>query len=368
VIDWAQIRRVLLVRLRSIGDTVLMTPCLSVMKQFRPDMHMAVLLEKGSAPLLAGHPQVDELIILDRTLNQWSDGLERLRLVRRLRQAKFDVVFNMHGGTTATFLSYLSRARRRIGYRGYPYSFLLNHRAPDPEIIWQKPEIHSVEQQLGLLKWAGIPIHQIPAASVYTSDVALENAVRRLARVGIRGSFALIHPAATAEDKRWPTPRFAQLVKSMASRHGLPSVAIGASNETHLLDNLKGFAGRSVVTFASLHLKEVIALCSLARVFIGNDSGPAHIAMAMRCPTVVIFGASNHRVWRPWGHTPHAVVRVEMDVSGRRLEPAERISYVSVEEVLEAVDRVLAEMDHGPSAPHSHTRGFKLSGQSNRER
>ncbi|MBI3950025.1 MAG: glycosyltransferase family 9 protein [Acidobacteria bacterium] len=349
MIDWTQVSRVLLVRLRSIGDTVLMTPCLTALKQFRPDLQVAVLLEKLSAPLLKGHPQIDELILLDRAFSQWNDGMKRLRLVRRLRQAKFDVVFNMHGGTTATFLCYLSRAPHRIGYRGYPYSFLLKHRAPDPEVIWQKPQIHSVEQQVGLLKWTGIPIQEIPATSLYTSDAAQGNAARRLARAGIRGPFAVIHPAATSEDKRWPTPKFAQVVKYVASRYGLPSVMIGAGHEAHLLDNLKGFAGRSAYPFTNLHLKEVMALCSQARLFIGNDSGPAHIAMAMRCPTVVIFGASDHRVWRPWGDTPHAVVRVETDLSGRRLEPSERISYVPVGDVVDAIDRLLIETDE-PSA------------------
>jgi ADP-heptose:LPS heptosyltransferase len=294
-------------------------------------------------PLLKGHPQVDDVILLDRTFSQWSNGLRRWRLVRRLRQPRFDVVFNLHGGTTATFLAYLSRVPHRVGYRGYRYSFLLTHRAPDPEVIWQKPQIHSVEQQLGLLKWTGIPINDVPATSLYTSDAALENTMRRLSRAGMNGPFAVIHPAATSEDKRWSTSKFAQVVKYLASQHGLTSVVIGASHETHLLDNLKGFAGRNAVTFTNLHMKEVMALCSLARIFIGNDSGPAHIAMAMRCPTVVIFGASDHRVWRPWGDPPHAIVRVETDLSGRRLEPSERISHVSVEDVLEAVDRLLSE-------------------------
>lgn len=343
VIDWTQVHRVLLIRLRSIGDTVLMTPCLTALKQFRPDLYVAVLLEKVSATLLKGHPQVDELILLDRTMNQWTDAAKRWHLIRRLRQGRFDVAFNLHGGPTATFLCCLSRARHGIGYRGHQYSFLLKHRAPDPEMIWQKREIHSVEQQLGLLKWAGLPIHEIPATSLYASDAALEHAVRRLSRAGIHGPFALIHPAATSEDKRWPTPRFAQLIKHLARQHGLPSLVIGARHEAHLLDNLKGFAGRNASTVTDLHLKEVAALCSLARLFVGNDSGPAHIAMAMRCPTVVIFGASDHRVWRPWGETPHAVVRVETDLSGRRLDPSERIAHVSVEDVIEVVDRLLTD-------------------------
>lgn len=343
MLDWTQIRRVLLVRLRSIGDAVLMTPCLTVLKQFRSDLHVAVVLEKLSATLLKGHPQLDELILLDQPSDGWNNVLRRMRVIRRLRQGRFDIAFNLHGGPTATLLCYLSRAQHSIGYRGYPYSFLLKHRAPDPEVIWNKPAIHSVEQQLGLLKWAGVPIKEIPATSLSISDAALEHAGRRLLRAGIDGSFAVIHPAAAAEDKCWPAPRFAQLIQYLARRHSLRSLVIGARSEAHLLDQVKGLAGRSASTVTDLHLKEVAALCSLARLFVGNDSGPAHIAMAMRCPTVVIFGASDHHVWRPWGNTPHALVRVETDRSGRRLAPSERIAYVSVEDVIQAVDRVLAD-------------------------
>lgn len=340
-IDWHAVRRVLFIRLRSIGDTVLMTPCVTALKRARPDVHLAVLLETLSAPLLEGHPDIDQLIVLDRAANQVSDGWERLRLARRLRQARFDVVFNLHGGTTATLLAALSGARCRVGYRGFRYSFLLTHRAPDPHVIWQKTGIHSVEQQLGLLKWTGVPMAEVPSTSLRASDEANDAVAARLARVGLRGPLALIHPTATAEEKRWSVTKFAQVVKHLAARWGLPSVVIGARHEVHVLDNLKGFAGRSAVTFADLSLSEVIALCGRAGIFVGNDSGPAHIAVAMRCPAVVIFGASAHQVWHPWGQTPSLVVTREVDASGRRLDPAERIHHVLAEDVIEAVDRLL---------------------------
>lgn len=352
-IDWSQIHRVLLVRLRSIGDTVLMTPCLTALKQHRPDVHIAVLLETPIAPLLEGHPHVDEVIVLDRRWNQFRDGLERVRLARRLRAAQFDIAFNMHGGTTATFLCALVGARHRVGYRGYAYSFLLNHRAPDPDVIWGKPTVHSVEQQIGLLKWAGLPVERIPATSLYPGDPAFHRAFHRLSRAGIPRHFALIHPAATADDKRWPPRKFAQVVRYLATQHGLPSVAIAAQHEDYLLHSLKGFAGQSTFTFAGLPLKEVMALCALARIFIGNDSGPAHMAMAMRCPTVVVFGSSDPTVWGPWGETPHAMVTATRDLSGRRLSPTERIAYVQVEDVLDAVDRVLAEAGRPSSTSSS---------------
>lgn len=352
--DWASIHNLLLVRLRSIGDTVLMTPCLTALKAWRRDLRVSVLLEKLSAPLLYGHPGVDELIVVDRALNQWSDAVGRVRLIQRLRKQQYDVAINLHGGTTATFLTYASGAPLRVGYREYRYGFLFNRRAPAPSQIWMKPAIHSAEQQLGLLKWMGVPIDRPPAASLRPSEAALGHAARRLSRAGLRGPFALMHPAATHDKKRWSSTKFAQVVRHLANRHQLPTVVVAAPHEGHTLDAVKGFAGLSAYTFTDLPLTELMAVCSLARVFIGNDSGPAHIAAAMNCPSVVIFGASNPTVWGPWGDAPHVIVSTETDLAGHTLLPDQRIHHVTVDSVTSAVDHLLERQAIEEVSDESH--------------
>jgi ADP-heptose:LPS heptosyltransferase len=115
-----------------------------------------------------------------------------------------------------------------------------------------------------------------------------------------------------------------------------------ARHEEHLAENIKGFAVSAVHTMSDLNIKEVIALAAQASLFIGNDSGPAHIAAATRCPTIVIFGSSDPNVWRPWGPTPHVVVQVAFDHGGVGLPPAERIKHVRVEHVVEAIDHLFS--------------------------
>lgn len=349
-LEWEKIHRVLLVRLRSIGDTVLMTPCLVALKQWRPTLHLAVVSEQLAAPLLEDHPAVDEVIVLDRRMNQLRDVVERLRVITTVRHQSYDLAVNLHGGPTAMVLTYLSGAPERLGYRGYRYGWMLTRRAPNPDVIWGKRPIHSVEQQIGLLKWAGLPIPTIPPTSLRVSEQALQSARRRLRHQGIRGPFVLIHPAATEESKRWSSHKFAQVIKHLARRYDLPSVVIVARHEAHLAENIKGFAASAVHTMSDLNIKEVIALAAQASLFIGNDSGPAHIAAATGCPTIVIFGSSDPDVWRPWGLTPHVVVHVASDPRGVRLPPAERIKHVRVEHVIEAVDRLLATLSLRDSA------------------
>jgi lipopolysaccharide heptosyltransferase II len=347
----------LLIRLRSIGDTVLMTPCVTALKAWRPELQISVLSEATAAPLLEDHPQVDEVIVLEREGRWLSDGVSRWRVAQRLRERAFDAAFNLHGGTTATMLAALSRAPERIGYRGYRYSWLHTRRAPDPQQIWQKAAIHSAEQQLGLLKWCGVPIASPPPSSLRANEQAVASVHRRLRQMGLRGPFAVIHPAATHETKRWSASRFARVVQYLAAKHELPSIVIAAPHEGHITDAVKGFAGIAAHPVTDLTLKEVIALLRQAALFVGNDSGPAHIAAAVGCPTVVIFGASDPTVWRPWGAAPSAVVHTTRDHLGVPLPPHARIRHVRVEQVTEAIERVLASIAEEPSVRASVTKG-----------
>src|SRR6185295_4717304 len=125
--DWSEVRRVLFVRLRSIGDTVLSTPSLFALKRFLPDVQVDILVEDWVAPVLANHPHLSNVIALER------GGLRaRARTARELRTANYDVVYNLHGGTTATFLTRATGARHRVGYKTYQYAQLHNHQAPSP--------------------------------------------------------------------------------------------------------------------------------------------------------------------------------------------------------------------------------------------
>jgi len=347
-LPWDRIRRVLLIRLRSIGDTVLMTPCLTALKNWKPELRISVLSEALSAPLLEDHPQVDEVIVVERDGRWWSDGVRRWRLAKSLRERAFDAVFNLHGGTTATVLTYLSGAPERIGYQGYRYGWLHTRRAPDPPRIWQKAEIHSVEQQMGLLKWCGVPVETPPPTSLRANEQAILSVRRRLAQIGLRGPFAVIHPAATHEAKRWSAYKFAQVVRYLAARYELPSIILAARHEGHITDAVKGFAGAAAHPITDLTLKEVIAVLHRAALFVGNDSGPAHIAAAVGCPVVVVFGASDPVVWRPWGTAPSAIVQTVRDHLGVPLPPQERIRHVRVEQVTEAIERVLASIAGEP--------------------
>jgi lipopolysaccharide heptosyltransferase III len=339
--DWQDVRKVLVVRLRSIGDTVLATPSLFALKRFLPNAQVDILVEDWVAPVLANHPHVDNVIALER-----GGFMARARIARELRAANYDVVYNLHGGTTATFLTRATGARHRVGFKSYQYGQLHNHQAPSPLSLWQQPKTHSVEQQLALLGWTGVPVTDRPRTTLGISPKAGESVARLLDEAGLsQQTIALIHPAAAFATKQWATEKFARVVEFLAER-GFTSVAIAASNEQALLEQLRAETSVNVVTFA-LSLPEVTALAARSQLFVGNDSGIAHIAAAVGTPSVVVFGSSNIAHWRPWNSAPAEVVFEEMPCQPchgyfcEKFAQPECILRVPVTRVTAAIDRLI---------------------------
>lgn len=343
--DWQQVRRVLVVRLRSIGDTVLATPALHALRRFLPDAQIDILLEDWVAPLLEGSEDVDNVITVERR-----STASRARIARTLRTARYDVAYNLHGGTTSTFLTRATGARHRVGFADYRYSRLYNHAAPSPIVLWGREKLHSVEQQLALVGWTGVPVSDLPATRLTVSNSAAQSINQRLGAIGLDETmpFALLHPAAAFDTKQWATGNFARIAEALAGR-GLRVVAVAAPHEAEVVNALRKSSAVEIAAFTDLALPEVTALCNRARLFVGNDSGIAHIAAAVNCPSVVIFGSSNVTHWRPWTTAPAMVVREELQCQPcpgytcSEFDEPECIRRVKVESVSRAIGQVLSE-------------------------
>ena len=340
--DWAAVRKVLLVRLRSIGDSVLATPSAFALKRFMPNIQVDILVEDWVAPLLDHHPHITNVLALER------GGLtSRMRAARELRAEKYDVVYNLHGGTTATFLTRATGARHRVGFKTYQYAQLHNHLVPSPLLLWGQQKTHSVEQQLALLGWTGVPVTDRPRTHLGVSPEAAEAINQRLGAVGLTDrKIALIHPAAAFATKQWATENFARIVEHVAES-GFAPVAVAAPHEQAVLENLVAESSVHIETF-DLSLPEVTALAARSQLFVGNDSGIAHIASAVGTRCVVVFGSSNIAHWRPWNSAPAEVVFEQMPCQPchgyfcEKFAQPECILRVPVARVAAAIDRVLS--------------------------
>jgi lipopolysaccharide heptosyltransferase II len=341
--DWSSVRKILVIRLRSIGDTVLTTASLFSLRRFLPQSKIHILLEDWVAPVLDGSSLVDRVISIPSHGNS-----ARARVARELHRASYDVVFNLHGGTTATLLTRASGATHRVGYGHYQYARLHNHLAPAPQQIWSRPILHSVEQQLGLIGWTGVPVTDRPPTQLVVTQEADAAVSAKLAAQGIQSEqpLALIHPAAALETKRWPAENFARVAEEIAGRDLTP-VVIVSPNERQVLESLKARLSVRIIGFDDLSLPEVTALAARARLFVGNDSGIAHMAAAVDTPCVIVFGSSNIDHWRPWTTGKSEVVRQEMSCQPchgyfcAEFEKPECILKVPVERVIAAIDRIM---------------------------
>ena len=346
-IDWENVKRVLVVKLRSIGDTVLSTPSLIALKRFVPNAQIDILLEDWVAPLLKGHDAVDNVISVGK------GSAERLKVAFELRRRRYDVAFNLHGGTTATFFTTASRAKHRVGYSDYQYSFLYNHLLLSATEFWGTEFTHSAEQQLALLGFVGVPIEDRPKSRLVVTENAIESLEKKFEAAAASvsgwndgGNFALLHPSSAFATKQWPTENFARTADFLAEK-GLQTVGVASKNENAVLENLKRESNVPVLTFDDLTLPEITDLASKAKLFVGNDSGIAHIAAAVNTPCVVIFGSSNRNHWRPWTDVPNEIVYEEFPCQPcpgyecKEFGEPKCILSVRPETVFAAIERVL---------------------------
>jgi lipopolysaccharide heptosyltransferase II len=354
--DWSLVQKVLLVRLRSIGDTVLMTPCLEAIKSLRSAIEITVISEALSAPILEDHPFVDHLLLTSSSLGS------RAGLIKNLRRQHFDVAFDLHGGTTASIIAGLSGAKYTIGYQGYRYSRLLNRRAPAPDTLLNRATVHSVEQQLALLNWTGLTVPEAPPGlSLQVTDQARQQVCERLHAIDMYPAesappatakrFAIIAPAAAFETKRWSSNRFARVVNHLHEKWHLPCIVIAGREQEEIAHKVASLSTAKPRVVTGLSLKELMALISLSSLFVGNDSGPMHIAAAFDRPVIGIFGSSNPDVWHPWTKAPHRVVEAIANPAKQahqkqniEADTETRIRKIPVEAVNAAIDDVLQEV------------------------
>ena len=340
---WSDVQRILIVRLRSIGDTVLTTPSLFALRRFVPQAQIHILLEDWVAPVLEGSDLVDRIITLPPDSTS-----ARARLARELRSTHYDVVYNLHGGTTATFLTRATGAKHRVGFENYQYARLHNHVAPSPLTIWQRPTLHSVEQQLALVGWTGVPVTDRPQTRLAVTDSASMSVAKKLEAAGLGGGepIAMIHPTAAFDTKRWASENFARVSEELRTR-GLAPLIVVSPNEKEIAQALSAQSAASPAVLSDLSLPEVTALASRVRLFVGNDSGIAHIAAAAGVPCVVIFGSSNRNHWRPWTTQLNEIVFEELPCQPchgyfcAEFDKPECILRVPVERVIAAIDRML---------------------------
>jgi ADP-heptose:LPS heptosyltransferase len=259
--------RVAIVRLRSMGDCVLTTPAIHLLKEHRPDLEIGVVVDDRFRDVYRDNPAVSALLPPVRTvLLQWRPRL----------------VLNLHGGTRSAWMTALSLARWRAGFQHFTFQPIYNVRIPRAqEILNVTRTVHTAEHVASALFFLGVPPIEIPRAQLFAEPASRPR------------PYCLIHPQATAAEKIWPAENFRALASRVERELGLEPVFLGV-NEAELA------AFADFPRLCGAPLRESMAAIHGATLFVGNDSGPAHVAAAFGRPGVVLFGGSDPVVWAPW--------------------------------------------------------------------
>lgn len=349
-----QLRSLLIVRLRNLGDCVLMTPVLDVLKRWRPELKISVLVESAFAPVFEGNPCVGQLLVPVRAKGLLGKHRGRLATIKRLRSMRFDLVWNLHGGSTSLLYSLSPDARYTLGFRHYRHASRYSLLAPSATEVWQCPQVHTVLTQLAPLRWLGVDIDQRKIeTSVYCTPLGEAVADEFLRENGLNsGEYVLIQPTATLKTKQWPELHFAELARNIARRFRMRAVVAAGPCEERIAQAVAEKAGNAAIVFAHRGLDALKSLIARCSCFVGNDSGPTHLAAALQRPVLVLFGSSNYSAWRPWG-TDYEAIRADLPCipcPGYRCYEFDQprcIRSISPETVFEAFCRLWARNQHG---------------------
>jgi lipopolysaccharide heptosyltransferase II len=352
--------RILLIRLRLIGDVVFTTPIPRALKRAFPDAHLSYVVEEQAAPVVAGNPHLDEVIVVRRPR-----GIARLvedaTLAWRLRRGRYDVVIDLHGGPRSSWLSRATGARQRIGYDIQGRRWMYTRVVERPRELRRR---HSVVNQWDLLAaidgWPGTAPDPALDAVEMAADPAVDADIeRRLAHAGIGAGHELIvaHVSAGNPFRRWPEPAFVALIVALAAasparrvilssgpsdREAARRIAAGARTEL-------GPAAERVVEFGEFGLAELRALVVRSRLFVGGDTGPLHIAATTATPIVGIYGPTESVRSAPW-RDPR-VPTESVEVSGLACRPCDQrvcapgdfrcLTTLKPDDVISAAERAL---------------------------
>ncbi len=311
-IDPARVHRALVIKLRHHGDVLLASPVFTALKHAAPHAEIDALVYRETAPMLAGHPAISVLHTIDRSLRR--QGIvariaAETRLWRALRARHYDLVVHLTDHRRGAWLTRLVGARHGVAPErgGLWWRTSFTHRYPLPRATLR----HTVETNLDALRRIGLwPADEDKALSFHPGDDAHALVGTLLASHGLlHGRFIVVHPGSRWLFKCWPAEATAALLDRL-SADGWPLVLTGAPDpaERTLVAAILAATHAPVVDLTGeLTLPELGAVLGAARLFIGVDSAPMHMAAAMGTPVVALFGPSGDAEWGPW-RVPHRVV------------------------------------------------------------
>ncbi len=318
-IEFANIKKILVIKFRHIGDVLLTIPVFRALRENFPDAHISALVNSGTGDVLTGNPLIDEVIVFDRGIKKmkpFKKYSNELSFLKMIRAKGFDMTIDLTNGDRPALLSFISGARYRLGWGGekgftgkkYLYTHL---REPDGRR-------HMALQNLGALENFGISTENLTVDfSVPESDNALVEKMLEGHGIGKTDPIVHIHPTSRWLFKCWKDEFMAEIIRWLLDK-GI-KVIVTSSPDKKEMDKAKkilslvsgytpirspslpeGSIGKVIDLCGKTTIKQLAAISKISCLFFGVDSAPMHIAAAVGTPVIALFGPSGAFNWGPW--------------------------------------------------------------------
>lgn len=358
--------KILVVRLRLIGDVVFTTPVIRALRRRYPDAHITYLVESAAAPVVSTNPDLSDVMVITHRRGM-ARVMDDIRLARRLRRAKFDLVLDLHGGPRSAWLTWASGAPRRIGYDIDGRTWMYTQTVHRPRGLHPR---HSVENQWDLLpavdpSFPATPSREDDRVYMPTDKAAEASVLARLRAQGVPAGQAtarlvVFHVSAGNPFRRWPESAFARVAAGLVRQSTGPSdrwVLLTAGPSDHdavqrVLHDARAQAGDAasrIMDAGDVTLAELRALLDSAALYIGGDSGPMHIASTSNVPIVGLYGPTLIERSAPW--RPDTIPVASVDAGTLPCRPCDQrvcapgdfrcLTSIPPEAVLAAAERLL---------------------------
>ncbi len=354
-IETHNIKRVLLIKLTSLGDVIHALPVAASLKKAFPFLKLHWVVEDRCAPILENHPLLDSVLVYPRqeiqsllSRRKWGQALKRLNLLRRsLRELKVDLSLDLQGLAKSGLMALMAGAPYRIGCSGLKeMSYLISRRIPEAK------GSHVIDSNLNVAEFLGVK-NVVPefilaikeAEKVWAKDFLEDNGLSDGDRLlGLQ--FGAIAP-----QKCWPPDKYWAFLEQVSK---LPQVRIilfgDKTDQERLIPPLSQLPPKVINTMGKLSLRQLMSLIAQCRLFIGGDTGPLHLAAALGLPVIALFGGTDPGWSKPYGNS-HTVLYKEFPCSPCLLTPNNKspvcqgrcdcMAAISVDEVLDSLQPFL---------------------------
>lgn len=281
------INKILIIRLDRIGDLILSTPAMRAVRETFPKAEIHLLIRKYTKDLVINNPNINKLLIYE------NDKISH----------DYDLSIALHPGFKQNYITFISGAKYRLGYTGWGGGFFLTRRLTNDREIRIR---HEVEYALEVVRSVGcLSNDKSLEVSITSEGERSSEQFLKENQIKLNDILIVIHPGARQEYVRWKKERFAEVADRLIREVKARVILIGDNKERKLLKEIASLMQERPLFALGLELTRIISLIKKCSLFIGNSTGPMHIAAALNVPVVAIFGNINpldsYQEWGPWG-------------------------------------------------------------------